>query len=180
MSTSPDLADPHLHLFLDNEEIDSLVGVTRLINQLRRDSLEPVLRPDQPWEMGQVVPRRVLYDPADGRYKCWYLAATTNDPSPYRYGIGYATSPDGLTWEKPALDVVQHEDGSPTNIVGLPRGTSARLLFPYLDMPGGGAGRAVCGHALSGRRPATAGHLPGCLPRRHPLDGQCRAGGSCR
>ena len=157
MSTSPDLADSHLHLFLDDEEIDSLVGVTRLINQLRRDSLEPVLRPDQPWEMGQVVPRRVLYDPADGLYKCWYLAATTNDPSPYRYGIGYATSPDGVTWEKPALDVVRHADGSPTNIVDLPRGTSARLLFPYLDMPDAAPGERFVATLYQGGGPQQRG-----------------------
>ncbi|MAG34638.1 MAG: hypothetical protein CL878_00080 [Dehalococcoidia bacterium] len=139
------LADPHLHLFLADDEIDSLVGVTRLINQMRRESLEPVLRPDQPWEMGQVVPRCILHDPADGLYKCWYLAATTNDPSPYRYGIGYATSSDGIEWKKPALDVVRHEDGSPTNIVDLPRGTSARLLFPYLDVPGAAPGERFVG-----------------------------------
>ena len=180
MSMSADLADPHRHLFLDDEEIDSLVGVTRLINQLRRDSLEPVLRPDQPWEMGQVVPRRVIYDPADGLYKCWYLAATTNEPSPYRYGIGYATSPDGITWEKPALDVLRHEDGSPTNIVDLPRGTSARLLFPYLDMPGAAPEERFVGTLYQGGRPAAAGHLPGGLPGRHPLDGQRGAGGSRR
>ena len=132
--------DPHLHLFLTDEEIDSLAGVTRLINPMRRESLEPVLPPDRPWETGQVVPRRVLHDPADGLYKCWYLGATTNEPSPCRYGTGYATSPDGITWEKPALDVMRDGDGSPTNIVDLPRNSNARLLFPWLDPPGAAPG----------------------------------------
>ena len=132
--------DPHLHLFLTDEEVDSLAGVTRLINPMRRESLDPVLRPDQPWEMGQVVPRRVLHDPADGLYKCWYLGATSNEPSPWRYGTGFATSRDGIAWEKPDLDVVRYEDGSPTNIVDLPRGSNARLLFPWLDAPGAAPG----------------------------------------
>ena len=132
--------DPHLHLCLGDEEIDSLAGVTRLINPMRRESLEPVLRPDRPWEMGQVVPRRVLHDPADGLYKCWYLGATSNEPSPCRYGTGYATSPDGRAWEKPALDVMRDGDGSPTNIVDLPRDSNARLLFPWLEPPGASPG----------------------------------------
>ena len=63
MPIPPGWPDPHLHLFLTDEEVDSLAGVTRLINPMRRESLEPVLGPDRPWEMGQVVPRRVLHDP---------------------------------------------------------------------------------------------------------------------
>ena len=140
MSIPAGWPDPHLHLFLTDEEVDSLAGVTRLINPMRRESLEPVLRPDRPWETGQVVPRRVLHDPADGLYKCWYLGATSNEPSPCRYGTGYAASPDGVTWEKPALDVMRDGDGSPTNIVDLPRGSNARLLFPWLDPPGAAPG----------------------------------------
>lgn len=157
MVSSSSLVDPHLHLFLADDEISSMVGVTRLINQLRRDSLHPVLHADQAWELGQVVPRCVIQDPADGLYKCWYLAATTEDPLPYRYGMGYATSKDGMEWQKPALNVVRLEDGSPTNIVDLPRGTSARLLFPYLDVPGMGPDERFVGTLYQGGGPQQRG-----------------------
>ena len=51
----------------------------------------------------------VWYDPADGLFKMWYMGG-------YATTTCYATSKDGLHWEKPALDV---EPG--TNIVLAPR-----------------------------------------------------------
>ena len=70
MSADTSLADPDLHLFFADDEIDSLVGVTRLINQLRRDAPEPVLPADQPWEWHHIQASKVLHDPEDDRYKC--------------------------------------------------------------------------------------------------------------
>lgn len=40
----------------------------------------------------------VFYDPQDKLFKMWYLA---------KGGTAYATSKDGLTWEKPQLDVMK-------------------------------------------------------------------------
>ena len=45
---------------------------------------------------GMVFSDGVWYDPADKLFKMWYLA---------RGGTAYATSKDGLSWEKPNLDV---------------------------------------------------------------------------
>ena len=82
MSADTSLADPDLHLFFADDEIDSLVGVTRLINQLRRDAPDPVLPADQPWEWHHIQASKVLHDPEDDRYKCWYLAAINGRPWP--------------------------------------------------------------------------------------------------
>lgn len=72
----------------------------------------PVLRPDQPWEMknpdhaaAMVFSDGVWYDPKDQVFKIWYMVGAGE-------GTGYATSHDGIHWEKPALDV-----RPPTNIV---------------------------------------------------------------
>lgn len=65
----------------------------------------PILKPDRPWEMTQPNPTAmafsdgVWYDPQDRRFKMWYMSG-------YIAGTGYATSADGLHWEKPELDVV--------------------------------------------------------------------------
>jgi hypothetical protein len=45
---------------------------------------------------GMVFSDAVLYDPHDKLFKMWYLA---------KGGTAYATSKDGLAWEKPKLDV---------------------------------------------------------------------------
>jgi hypothetical protein len=72
----------------------------------------PVLKPDKPWEMknpdhaaAMVFSDGVWYDPKDQLFKMWYLVGESA-------ATGYATSRDGIRWEKPSLDV-----RPPTNIV---------------------------------------------------------------
>ena len=72
----------------------------------------PVLKPDKPWEMknadhaaAMVFSDGVWYDPKDQLFKMWYLVGESA-------ATGYATSRDGIHWDKPSLDV-----RPPTNIV---------------------------------------------------------------
>ncbi len=90
-------------LFLDDE----LVAHTDLRRTFHKPVLHPaspVLVPETALELnGGVMPAAamasVFRDPADGLFKMWYLAG-------YDDAIAYATSVDGLHWERPALDVV--------------------------------------------------------------------------
>ncbi len=67
----------------------------------------PVLKPDRPWEhdpadskpCAMVFSDGVWYDPAAGLFKMWYLGG-------YCTTTCYATSRDGIHWDKPSLDVV--------------------------------------------------------------------------
>ena len=71
----------------------------------------PVLKPDRPWEIEDSTSRElpaptamvfsdgVWYDPADALFKMWYMGG-------YVKGTCYATSEDGIRWEKPEFDVV--------------------------------------------------------------------------
>jgi hypothetical protein len=62
----------------------------------------PVLKPETPEEKEgrgpMAIPGSVFHDPQDGRYKMWYMCG-------YVKGTAYATSRDGVHWERPALDV---------------------------------------------------------------------------
>jgi len=65
----------------------------------------PVLKPDKPWETvtkrdptAMVFSDGVFYDPADKLFKMWYMGG-------YVLSTCYATSRDGIAWEKPKLDV---------------------------------------------------------------------------
>ncbi|MGH2354117.1 MAG: hypothetical protein ACRDI2_06380 [Chloroflexota bacterium] len=167
-ATAVPLADPDLHLFLADDEIASMVGVARLINQMRRESTHPVLAAEKPWELHHIQPSRVLQDPEDDRYKCWYLAAIDDRPWPYSHGLCLATSRDGMEWERPALDVARLDDGTWTNIVDVPRGTGSRLLFPYLNAPGAGPGeRFVATFYQSRARDALRYDPPAADPAGH-------------
>lgn len=71
----------------------------------------PLLQPDKPWEgkggraRAGVFSDGVWYDPADKLFKCWYWSSVSSE-KPLRFYTCYATSRDGVYWEKPALDVV--------------------------------------------------------------------------
>lgn len=77
----------------------------------------PVLKPDRAWEhegllnygtkapTAMVFSDGVWYDPQDHLFKMWYMGG-------YMHSTCYATSKDGIHWEKPSQDVKQG-----TNIV---------------------------------------------------------------
>src|SRR5439155_20565927 len=56
---------------------------------------------DKPWEPS-ITYGAVVRDPADGVYKMWYQI-WTEDRNPVGT-IGFATSRDGITWEKPVIN----------------------------------------------------------------------------
>lgn len=56
----------------------------------------PVMVPSEPWEGPEVSPTTVIWDSAAGLFKMWYHGGGNDAPRM----IGYATSPDGLTWSK--------------------------------------------------------------------------------
>ena len=61
-----------------------------------RKSSRPVLAPDQPWEKVATMCPHVIWDPESRRFRMWYSAGDQYEPD----AIGYATSPDGMTWQK--------------------------------------------------------------------------------
>ena len=95
-------------LFVDDFLVQEST-LKRTFHQPKLFAGNPILKADQPWEINSRGPYAmpfsdgVWFDPKDRIFKLWY----------YGGGItGYATSQDGLHWDKPKLDV---EPG--TNIV---------------------------------------------------------------
>ncbi|MDR1154548.1 MAG: hypothetical protein LBL04_07535 [Bacteroidales bacterium] len=61
-----------------------------------RRSAEPVLKPELPWEKVALMCPHVNWDEEEGIFKMWYSGGEQYEPN----AIGYATSRDGLYWEK--------------------------------------------------------------------------------
>jgi len=59
-------------------------------------SAQPVLRAERPWEKVAVMSPHVIFDQASDSYRLWYSGGDQYEPD----AIGYATSPDGITWTK--------------------------------------------------------------------------------
>jgi len=88
----------------------------------------PVVKPDKPWEekagrqacpCAMVFSDGVWYDPKDRLFKIWYMGR-------YCETTCYATSTDGVRWDKPSLDVVKG-----TNIVDTGKRDSSTV---WLDL----------------------------------------------
>lgn len=112
-------------LFVD----DFLIEETTLVRRFHRPTwhpANPVLTADKEWELGDGTPMAmpfsggVWYDPADRMFKLWYMGG-------YNRNLCYATSPDGVSWTRPDLDVVPG-----TNIV-IPGGATESNTL-WLDL----------------------------------------------
>ncbi|MCX5684084.1 MAG: hypothetical protein NT049_10410 [Planctomycetota bacterium] len=62
----------------------------------KRMSAKPVLAPEKPWEKVAVMCPHVLWDEQTKLFRMWYSGGEQYEPD----AIGYATSPDGLTWAR--------------------------------------------------------------------------------
>ena len=68
----------------------------------KRMSAKPVLAPEKPWEKAAVMCPHVLWDEQARSFRMWYSGGEQNEPN----AIGYATSPDGLTWTRHAANPI--------------------------------------------------------------------------
>ena len=101
---APVLKKGEKQLFVDSVMIRSKQGITRVIHPAKK--LErPVLTAEMPWEVRSedgIIDKRVniygtvLRDEASGSFRMWYA-----DPG----SVLYATSSDGIHWERPLLNV---------------------------------------------------------------------------
>jgi hypothetical protein len=113
--------DPHLHLLIDDDEVDASWHVTRTIARPEARTVEPILRPDRPWE-GEAAGlwASVLHDEDRGRYRMWYRSFHDQRPDNDRNFLNYAESANGLDWEKPNLDLIEYEGSTANNIIYRP------------------------------------------------------------
>ena len=109
---------------------DYAAGVFFNVAPVSKDPV-PVMLPDgdKPWETG-ISWVTVLHD--QGMYRCWYNTgyhAPRQPEFPHRraisetedvwFVVGYAESDDGISWRKPALNLVELEGSKANNIVFL-------------------------------------------------------------
>ena len=122
------------YLLLDSRIIESTRNAKLTVGTVRKDANNPLFKEDKPWEprFDNLYPI-VMYDKEDRIYKCWSSpfiidSATTDIPreqhptAHYRprkreMAVCYATSKDGILWEKPELGIVEFDGNNKNNIV---------------------------------------------------------------
>lgn len=122
------------YLVLDSRIIECTQGVQLSLGKVVKDRRNPLFSEDRPWE-----PRfdnlyaNVLWDGQEKRFKCWYSPFTIDPavretprekwgtaPYPARgreMGVCFASSQDGLVWEKPELGLVEFDGSRNNNLV---------------------------------------------------------------
>lgn len=107
-----DLTGPWV-LFADDHAVAEKEKVTRTYHAFEKYAGNPLLTADQPWEGDTVyVYGTVLPAETGGGYRMWYHAWADRE-----YRMLYATSADGLHWEKPDLGLVEYEGSTKNNIL---------------------------------------------------------------
>lgn len=109
--TPGDLSGPW-QLFVDDGIVAEKSGLVRRYHAFEKHPANPVLRGERPWEGSAVYVYGTVLPGENGRgYRMWYHGAVGS-----QYRNLYATSGDGLTWERPALGLIEHEGSKANNL----------------------------------------------------------------
>jgi hypothetical protein len=132
--TIPALAQPVAiekgvrQLFFDDYAIASRENLTQTLHSPEKHPDNPVLKREHPWEAFRVqVYGTVIHDPFTDQFKAWYMnipalaSVKINVQGQSRPGhatlLSYATSADGVHWEKPVLNLVDFEGSTENNMI---------------------------------------------------------------
>ena len=110
--------------FFDSFNLYRMRNVTFHMHRPVKEPNNPILTPEHDWEGWRTFPygRAVLRDPTDGLYKMWYETMHDGEPTGMQWerrGIkrmAYATSSDGIRWDRPDLGQVER-NGSTSNSI---------------------------------------------------------------
>jgi hypothetical protein len=103
-------------LFIDQLLVHTAEGVSYTLHPARKHRRGPLLKADQPWEGWQIqLYGSVLFDEDERLFKMWYTSQPGNSFD--REMTCYATSKDGLTWEKPPVGTQKSRTKGPHNVV---------------------------------------------------------------
>jgi len=103
-------------LFVDQVLVRESHNVAFTPHPARKCPDNPVLKADQPWEGWRVeIYGNVIFDAEEKLFKMWYLGEET-EAFPH-YAVYYATSADGIHWDKPLVGTVKTPKYEKHNIV---------------------------------------------------------------
>ena len=129
-SESPRDVGLEKQLFIDDYIVDDRTGVSRVLNPAQKHPDSPLLSAEREWESATSMSVLTAFqdasrdDEGEGCFRMWYTA-----PS----GVCYATSPDGLEWKRPLLDLVDFRGSRQNNLLqGLTEPTNGIVYSPEM------------------------------------------------
>jgi hypothetical protein len=119
-------AEGKKYLFIEDSTIDELSNTCKVLNSPIKYAGNPILRPSQPWEYNVGFLGTVLKDDTSGLIKTWYQNWIDDN-----YRVGYATSLNGVHWEKPDCGIYEVKN-KPTNQV-MASGCTPNVIYEPSD-----------------------------------------------
>lgn len=112
-------------LFMDDIRIEEMIDVQRVVNPATKSKV--LINPTEPWEgnSSYIYGTVLENEPAGSGYRMWYTAYLKE-----HYYLCYATSKDGVTWQKPKLGVFEFNGSKENNICKEGGGT---LVYDPID-----------------------------------------------
>ena len=117
-------------LLVDDFVVEDTWNLKRVVIRPAKHHANPLLVADQPWEHSRqpgqsnkgLHGNSVMYDREEGLFKLWYNSShfvhwNSPEDCTYTYWIGYATSRDGIVWEKPNVGRFEYEGSTANNVV---------------------------------------------------------------
>ena len=123
------------YLLLDNRVVDDPENAELTLGAIEKHGANPLFGEDRPWEKRfDNLYANVVYDDEEEMYKCWYSPFVVDHsargmtlrqrremkyraPRNREMAICYATSKDGLAWDKPDLGIVDYDGSKANNIL---------------------------------------------------------------
>ena len=132
--STEDTSMPARYLVLDSRIIQSAENARLTVGTVRKHPRNPLFGEDKPWEQRfDNLYASIVHDRAEGLYKLWYnpfirdasaKGMTLQQRRAIRYrpprrqdGVCYATSRDGLQWDKRDLGLVEFAGSKANNLV---------------------------------------------------------------
>ncbi len=144
-----DLTGPW-RLFIDDYNVAARTNTTRTYHAFQKYAANPVLIADRPWEGANIyVYGTVLPNESGPGYRMWYHSLNFSLPKGDQVHAAYATSTDGIHWEKPNLGIVMFNGSTDNNMFIVPGNCPSVMHTPwdagigqaYKLMRGGGSGQ---------------------------------------
>ena len=126
------------YLVIDSRVIDKTENAEIAVRPAIKDAANPLFGEEKPWEQrfDNLYPN-TLYDEEENLFKCWYSPFTVDAPAkemslerrqtekyperPHKgtreMGVCYATSKDGINWDKPELGLLEYDGNTKNNLV---------------------------------------------------------------
>lgn len=128
------IPDSTRFLLLDKRIIEFTENVKLEVGKVEKHDANPLFGEEKVWEVRfDNLYGNIIFDQEEQIYKCWYSPFIVDYAAhgmtleertePYRehpereMGICYATSKDGINWEKPDLGLVEYKGSKGNNIV---------------------------------------------------------------